>query len=447
MEKLDRNNVIRIAGAYVAWVMGSGFATGQEILQFFTSYGYYSFVLLGINLVGFLLIGPTILQAGRAHAGDPSYDHFIYFCGRRLGMLYSRILPLSMFAGMIILISGAGATLQEYYGLNHYVGALLMAAMALIAYIIGFQRFVRIVSFIGPSIIAFSLFVGIVTVCRDFNGLIQIGVSTLGAAGESVVQTIASAAGAGGVGTTGTTVIDAVVQTAASMAGAGGAETAGSAGTAATTIIEAAAQTVASTQGAGGPGEQAAQIAEAMEAKQPVPWWWLSGLLYISYNLCGGSKYYSALGAEASSYREALWGGIVGTIALMASIFLMNTAMLTDIAHTAVLDVPTLYLARKITYSLGAVFSIILIMGIFSSCSAMLWTICEKFVVQGSRRSYLFAGCTSLCAFLLGLLPFAGLVGVVYTILGYIGLIFAGCVVYRRVRGMRSPDESKSSLK
>ena len=51
----DWRAVIRIAGAYVAWVMGSGFATGQEILQFFTSYGYYSFALLGINLIGFLL--------------------------------------------------------------------------------------------------------------------------------------------------------------------------------------------------------------------------------------------------------------------------------------------------------------------------------------------------------------------------------------------------------
>ncbi|MBQ9015564.1 MAG: hypothetical protein IJ109_05525 [Firmicutes bacterium] len=349
-EKTSVRSILRIAGAYVAWVMGSGFATGQEILQFFTSYGCHSFILLGINLIGFLLIGPAILQAGREHAEDPDYDHFVWFCGKRLGTFYSWFLPLSMFAGMVILISGAGATLQEYYGLNHYVGALLMAAMALTAYIIGFQRFVRIVSFIGPAIIAFSLLVGIVTVCRDFDGLAQ---------------------------------------------------------------------------------------AAPAQARQPVPWWWLSGLLYISYNLCGGSRYYTALGMTAGSRREAFWGAVIGTIALMASILLMNTAMLTDIGHTAVLDVPTLFLARRIAYALGAVFSIILIMGIFSSCSAMLWTISEKFVVQGSRRSYVFAGCTSLCAFLLGLLPFTGLVGVVYTILGYIGLVFAACVIRRRLGGKR----------
>ncbi len=168
---IQTGTVLQIAGAYVAWVMGSGFATGQEILQFFTSYGYHSFVLIGMNLLGFLLIGPMILKAGREHADDLAYDHFNYFCGRRLGTVYSWFLPLSMFAGMVILISGAGATMKEYYGVNHYVGALIMAAMALAAYIIGFQRFVRIVSLIGPAIITFSIFVGIVTVCRDYHGL------------------------------------------------------------------------------------------------------------------------------------------------------------------------------------------------------------------------------------------------------------------------------------
>ena len=347
----SKGTVIKIAGAYVAWVMGSGFATGQEILQFFTSYGYTSVILIGMNLIGFLLIGPMILQAGFENGEE---SHFQYFCGRRLGLFYDWFLPVSMFAGMIILISGAGATLHEYYGLNHYVGALIMAAAALTAYIAGFQRFIRVVSFIGPAIIAFTVVIVAITLFRDWGGLAFVN-----------------------------------------------------------------------------------DYPNEMEAKQPVPFPWLSGLLYISYNLSGGSKYYSALGRSAGTVKEAFWGAIIGTIALMAAILLMNCAMLTDIGQTAVQDVPTLYLTRKISYSLGAVFSIILIMGIFSSCSAMLWTVSEKFVEQGSAKSRVFAACVCVAAFLLGLLPFAALVGRIYTILGYIGLLFAGCVIYKRIRRFR----------
>lgn len=41
--------VIKYTGAFVAWVIGSGFATGQEALQFFSSYGYLSYGVLLIN--------------------------------------------------------------------------------------------------------------------------------------------------------------------------------------------------------------------------------------------------------------------------------------------------------------------------------------------------------------------------------------------------------------
>lgn len=338
-------------GAYVAWIMGSGFATGQEIMQFYTCYGYKSFILLLINLAGFLIIGPGILGAGQKHREDPEYNHFGFFCGRKLGVFYSWYLPISLFAGMVILISGSGATLKEYFGINHYVGALIMATLAFLSYVIGFQRFVKIVSFIGPVIIAFTVFVGAVTVIRDFDGI-----------------------------------------------------------------------------------SEAAVISEAMEAKQPVGQWWLAGLLYISYNLTGGSAYYSALGATGATRREAVAGATIGTVVLMAAVLLMNSAMLTDIGSTAVLDVPTLYLTKKISVALGAVFSIILIMGIFSSCSAMMWTVCDKFVTQGTRKGIIFAACAGGAAFLLGLLPFADLIGIVYTLSGYIGFIFVGCVAWKRIR-------------
>lgn len=356
-QKTNYKNVLRIMGAYVAWVMGSGFATGQEILQFFTSYGYKSFILVAINLVGFIIIGPTILEAGQKHRDDENFSQFKYFCGNNVGLFYDWFVPISMFAGMVILISGAGATLQEYYGLNHYVGALAMAVLAFVAYVAGFQRFVKVVSFIGPTIIAFTVIVGLITVFRDFDGLAMVN-----------------------------------------------------------------------------------EAQQVMEARQPVRFWWLSGLLYIAYNLTGGSMYYTALGASTSSRKEAVYGATLGTCALMVAILLMNSAMLTDIGVAGTLGIPTLYLAKKISFVLGAVFSITLICGIFSACSAMLWTVSERFVEQGSKKSYIFAACIAVGAFLLGLLPFAELIGMIYPYLGYIGLIYVGRVAYTRFTKMRKDD-------
>lgn len=144
--------------------------------------------------------------------------------------------------------------------------------------------------------------------------------------------------------------------------------------------------------------------------------------------------YYTALGATAENRREVLWGACLGTVALMVAILLMNSAMLMNIGETGTIGIPTLYLAKKISFVLGAVFSVILICGIFSSCSAMLWTVSEKFVKQGTRKSYIFAGTIGFAAFLLGLLPFSELIGIVYPYLGYIGLVYVGCVAYKRFK-------------
>jgi uncharacterized membrane protein YkvI len=119
---MSKKRVFAIAGAYVAWVMGSGFATGQEIFQFFTSYGYYSIPMIAITLVGFLLVGTALLGTGFDHkdrlqatpegeSGQKPFDHFKYFCGEKLGVVFDWFLPVSMFGGLVILFSGSGATL------------------------------------------------------------------------------------------------------------------------------------------------------------------------------------------------------------------------------------------------------------------------------------------------------------------------------------------------
>ncbi|MBR5229779.1 MAG: hypothetical protein IKW01_02890, partial [Firmicutes bacterium] len=136
---INWKGVFRCAGGFMAWVIGSGFATGQEVLQFFTSYGYESFAIIIVNLVGFLVVGTGILTTGYQKREEENFEQLQYYCGRRLGVFYSWMIPVTLIPSMSVLISGAGATLSEYYGLNHYIGAGLMAGAVLFTYFIGFN--------------------------------------------------------------------------------------------------------------------------------------------------------------------------------------------------------------------------------------------------------------------------------------------------------------------
>ena len=130
-------NVVTFAGAFIAWIIGSGFATGQEILQFFTSYGYYSYGVVLLNLLGFLFLGQVLLTTGYAHREEVNFNHFTFFCGKNVGRFYSWLIPVTLLMIMAVLISGAGATISEYYGINRYLGSMIMAVMVLCAYLTG----------------------------------------------------------------------------------------------------------------------------------------------------------------------------------------------------------------------------------------------------------------------------------------------------------------------
>ena len=166
---INFKKVFKTAGAFMAWVIGSGFATGQEVLQFFSSYGYHSYGVVLLNLAGFIGIGYLLMRSGFEHKTKPDFNHFKFFCGSKLGTFYTWLITAILLLLIPILVAGGGATLKEYYGINTYIGSALMAALVLAAYLIGFERMIKIISSLGPLIIVFSLIVGILSLFADMG--------------------------------------------------------------------------------------------------------------------------------------------------------------------------------------------------------------------------------------------------------------------------------------
>lgn len=170
-ENISVLNVLKFAGAFIAFIIGSGFATGQEIMQFFTSNGLYSIVSIVISLILFTYFGSVIMSIGFDYGSSKKYSPYKYFCGKKIGLLYEYFVPVLLFISVIVMISGAGATLKEYYGLNYYVGCAMMSILVLIAFLCGLDSLINIIGFIGPVIVIFSLIVGFTIVFQNLDGL------------------------------------------------------------------------------------------------------------------------------------------------------------------------------------------------------------------------------------------------------------------------------------
>ena len=106
----------QIAAVYVGTVIGAGFATGREIVEFFTRFGFFGF--LGILLSGYLFIflGAKIMIKS-IEIQATSFEEFNeYLFGRKLSKAMNLFTMIMLIGVCAVMISGAEALFSEQLG-------------------------------------------------------------------------------------------------------------------------------------------------------------------------------------------------------------------------------------------------------------------------------------------------------------------------------------------
>jgi len=170
-QKVRLLSVVKYAGAYIAFEIGSGFATGQEILQFYTSYGVMSLGAALVSMVLFSWAGGSLMKIGHAAGERAAEKPYQLLCGPVIGTFYEYFVLFYLFAVLAVMISGAGASIQEYCGVSYYIGGLCMALAVFAAFAFGLSRLIDIVGLMGPLIIGFSIFIAVCTITANFGDL------------------------------------------------------------------------------------------------------------------------------------------------------------------------------------------------------------------------------------------------------------------------------------
>ncbi|WP_227763454.1 YkvI family membrane protein [Zhaonella formicivorans] len=120
-----------VASCYMGALIGAGFASGQEILQFFVQFGKRG--LLGIALAGFCFafLGGYTLNY-KYYYGLKSYGEFLnHILGSRLGRLADLWITFILFTGLVIMLAGSTATLHQQFSIPFLPGLILTYALIL----------------------------------------------------------------------------------------------------------------------------------------------------------------------------------------------------------------------------------------------------------------------------------------------------------------------------
>lgn len=132
MLKKEKFSSWQIAATYIGTMVGAGFASGQETLQFFSSYGTEG--LLGILLatLGFGFSGALILRFSWQIRANSHAGLFRLLFGPSLGVVLDWLLNAFLFSTLLIMLAASGAVFEEHLGLTRWWGILLAILLALL---------------------------------------------------------------------------------------------------------------------------------------------------------------------------------------------------------------------------------------------------------------------------------------------------------------------------
>lgn len=336
----------KVAAVYIGTVVGAGFASGQEVLQFFGFFGIYGIYAVMLVAIMFGFFGLIILRLGnRLNAG--SHKEIINYAGGRwLGKIIDIVITFFLFGALTAMASGAGAIFIEQFGLPHLLGSLVMIGATLFTVLLGIHGVINSISFFVPVLLASVLGISIISLINtpiDFSAVGQ----------------------------------------------------------------------------------------WAQPSRAPVPFWPLSAINYVSYNMLLSVAVLAPLGRLAKKNPQILnKGALYGGIGLGVGALAIHMALLTNIPAVSGYEVPMIYIASRISPAFQLGYSIVLLAEIYTTAVGSLYGFIIRITDQESPKFRRLVIGTSVVAFAASQLGFSTLVRVLYPAVGYAGLLMLGGLLY-----------------
>ena len=144
--------IFNIALAYVGVLIGAGLSSGQDLMQYFVSYGKLG--ILGTIILGVLSVvfGKIIITLGSYFRSNDHFEVFSQIAGPITNKILDISLIISCFVIGFVMIAGAGSNLNQQFGMPSWAGALLCAVLVILVSFLDFEKITSVIGIFTPFI-------------------------------------------------------------------------------------------------------------------------------------------------------------------------------------------------------------------------------------------------------------------------------------------------------
>ncbi|WP_018297503.1 YkvI family membrane protein [Corynebacterium lubricantis] len=163
-----------IAMAYFGVTVGAGFASGQEMLQYYVAHGWWGILGAIVVLLIMPLTAMIALQYGSYFQASSHKRVFTSITSKIPATFIDYAVTATQFAVAFVMLSGAGANLHQQFGLPLWVGSTLMLILVLVFGMMDVDKVTNAIGAITPVVIIFMTLAAIAALTdppEPFDGI------------------------------------------------------------------------------------------------------------------------------------------------------------------------------------------------------------------------------------------------------------------------------------
>ena len=144
---------IQVGLAYVGIIVGAGLSSGQDLMQYFISFGKMGLVGVVLLAVLNIIFGRIIIALGCFYQSNSHDEVLEQIATPFTKRVLDASLVISGFVIGFVMLAGAGSNLQQQFGIPSWLGALLCAGLIIGMSFLDFDRISKVLGVFTPIII------------------------------------------------------------------------------------------------------------------------------------------------------------------------------------------------------------------------------------------------------------------------------------------------------
>lgn len=168
---MSLKRVLGFCGACIAFYIGAGFATMQEVMQYEASYGSRFWIVIAVAALIYVYTNISFVNNGNRLKLKNGGDIYEAYCGKWIGKFFNCFSALFCYMSFVVMCGGANSTAMEQWGLPNGVGAVILAVLVVVTAIAGLNGIVKTLGVLGPVIILLIIGVSLYSAINGWSNL------------------------------------------------------------------------------------------------------------------------------------------------------------------------------------------------------------------------------------------------------------------------------------